>query len=148
NRIVNDVDTGKNSPKLNHLYVVGSLLFTPTKNWEVYLKYEHQRYRGQGLPSIVASNARLPSVCSINASERDNPNYCRPRDADGRDINFNDLSKSQKLSDRSNGRQDQDYDLNAITGEVTYRLSPRYSLVSLSGWRAFQDAAWTDVDAT
>jgi iron complex outermembrane receptor protein len=87
-------------------------------------------------------------VCNQKSAERDNPNYCRPRDANGRNINFNDLSNEQKLSDRSDGNQDQEYDLNAITGEVTYRLSPKYSFVSLTGWRAFEDTAWTDVDAT
>ena len=56
--------------------------------------------------------------------------------------------RAEKLSDRSNGSADQAYDLNAITGEVTYRLSPLYSLVSLTGWRAFTDSAWTDIDAT
>jgi iron complex outermembrane receptor protein len=145
NRIANNVDTGKNAPSLNQLYAVGSLLFTPTKDLDVYLKYEHQRYRGQGLPSIVASDARTSFLC---ASHPGDPNYCRPQNAQGQNIDLNDLSNRQKLSDQSNGRQDQEYDLNAITGEVTYRLSPKYSFVSLTGWRAFDDDSWTDIDAT
>jgi iron complex outermembrane receptor protein len=145
NRIVNNVDTGKNAPRLDQLYAVGSLLFTPTKNLDVYFKYEHQRYRGQGLPSIVASDARSSFLCASHAGD---PNYCRPQNAQGQNIDFNALSNRQKLSDRSNARSDQEYDLNAITGEVTYRLSPEYSLVSLTGWRAFNDDSWTDIDAT
>jgi len=145
NRIANNVDTGENAPHLNQLYLVGSLLFTPTEDLDVYLKYEHQRYRGQGLPSIVASDARSSFLCAGNPG---NPNYCRPQDAQGRNIDFNDLTNRQKLSDRSNARSDQEYDLNAITGEVTYRLSPEYSFVSLTGWRAFDDDSWTDIDAT
>jgi iron complex outermembrane receptor protein len=145
NRIVNNVQTGKHSPRLNQLYAVGSLLFTPTKDLDVYIKYEHQRYRGQGLASIVASDARSSFLCSSHPGD---PNYCRPQNAQGQNIDLNDLSNRQKLSDRSNARMDQEYDLNAITGEVTYRLSPKYSFVSLTGWRAFDDDSWTDIDAT
>jgi iron complex outermembrane receptor protein len=145
NRVVNDVETGDHQPRLNQIYAVGSLLFTPTKNLDVYLKYEHQRFRGQGLASIVASDPRSSFLCAANPG---NPNFCRPTDAQGQNIDLNRLSNRQKLSDRTNGRADQEYDLNALTGEITYRLSPEYSLVSLTGWRAFTDDSWTDIDAT
>lgn len=145
NRIVNNVDTGKNSPHLNQIYAVGSLLYTPTKKLDVYLKYEHQRFRGQGLPSIVASNSRSSFLCVQHPND---PNYCRPKNAAGADIDLNDLTNRQKLSDRSLSRNHQEYDLDAITGELTYRLSPKYSFVSLTGWRAFDDDSWTDIDAT
>jgi len=144
-RIVNNVDTGQTAPRLNQFYAVGSLLFTPTKDLDVYVKYEHQRYRGQGLPSIVASDRQTSFLC---ASQPGDPNLCRPQDAIGQNIDLNKLSNRQKLSDRSNGNMDQVYDLNAITGEITYRLSSKYSLVSLTGWRAFNDDSWTDIDAT
>jgi|GEM_PF-3390315 len=145
NKVANNVETGKHNPRLDQLYLTGSLLFTPTKDLEVYLKYEHQRYRGEGLASIVASDARTSFLCSSNPGD---PNFCRPQDAQGQNIDFNRLTNRQKLTDRSRSRADQEYDLNAITGEVTYRLSPQYSLVSLTGWRAFNDSSWTDIDAT
>jgi iron complex outermembrane recepter protein len=145
NKIVNNAATGAHNPRLDQMYLTGSLLFTPSEKLEVYLKYEHQRFRGEGLASIVASDARTSFLCSTSPGD---PNFCRPQNAQGQNIDFNKLTNRQKLSDRSNGRADQAYDLNALTGEVTYRLSPQYSLVSLTGWRAFNDSSWTDIDAT
>jgi iron complex outermembrane receptor protein len=138
-------DTGKQIPSLNQLYTVGSLLFTPTKKLDVYVKYEHQRYRGQGLPSIPASGAMFPAPC---AAHQGDPAYCRPTNGQGRPINFNDLSNRQKLASYATSSMDQAYDLNAVTGEATYRFSPKYSLVSLTGWRSFDEDTHTDIDAT
>jgi iron complex outermembrane receptor protein len=145
NRIVNNVDTGRSSPSTNQLYTVGSLLYTPTRKLDVYVKYEHQRYRGQGIASIVGAAPSGTFLCAANPGD---PNYCRPTDSMGRAVDLNKLTNGQKLSDRTNGNMDQTYDLNAVTGEITYRINPKYSLVSLTGWRAFKDDTWTDIDAT
>ncbi|MET0286578.1 MAG: TonB-dependent receptor [Polyangiales bacterium] len=145
NRYVNNMDTGRQLPELNQLLAVGSLLYTPTKKLDVYVKYEHQRFRGQGLPSIAASGPTFPAPCAAMPGD---PNYCRPTDSNGQPIDYNKLSNRQKLAARATGNMDQTYDLNAVTGEITYRATPKYSLVSLTGWRAFDEDSWTDIDAT
>ncbi len=120
--------TGKRDPGLKRLDITGTLLFTPTENFEALFTYEHLRDRSQ-YPQLV--NLSAPGSLACDAFNLCFANHKADYEASGYTLHFADLPFKVPM------------DANNFTMNAKYS-GDNYDIVSVTGYLKNKDSL--DID--
>ncbi len=130
--------TKEHNPKQHYLSGAVDLLYTPTKSFEVLLKYEHIRDRST---SVILRNSSNSTHILCDGPSRNPPGttFTDPQCGD---------PKQPLRHVESTFRDDADLDLDAVTLSIEKRLNEQYKLVSVSGFRGHDEDVFQDFDGS
>ncbi|MGE0666149.1 MAG: TonB-dependent receptor [Sphingomonadales bacterium] len=137
--VKNIVFPGRTDGDRDYLSASGTVLFTPSDNFELLLTYDHVRDRSES-PAVYPIYQAGPTVLPTN------PNIVLPPDTPCAALNF--CPPKDFRHSRIAGSGIAHNDMNAITANARLDITDTIKLVSVTGWRDGTESIVNDFDAT